>query len=104
MLFRSMEGEREFILNALSIEGNFGTCERRDITPEAMLEISRDGGYTYGNTMTRALPRTGDYKWRVLWNGLGMVRNCVLKFSTSSPIDLCLQNASMTTVSLNYRL
>lgn len=99
-----IEGEREFILNALSIEGNFGTCDRRDITPEAMLEISRDGGYTYGNTMTRALPRTGDYKWRVLWNGLGMVRNCVLKFSTSSPIDLCLQNASMTTVSLNYRL
>lgn len=98
-----IDSEREFILNALSVEGNFGNCDRRNITPEGMLEISRDGGYTYGNSLVRALPRTGDYKWRVQWNGLGMVRNCVIKFSTSSPIDLCLQNASMAVVSLGYR-
>ena len=46
----------------------------------------------------------GEYRRRVLWNGLGIVRNCVIKFSVSSPIDLMLQNASIATVSLSYRL
>jgi len=99
-----MEGEREFILNALSIEGNFGNSLVRDEQPQCMLEISRDGGYTYGNTLVRNLPNTGEYRRRVLWNGLGIVRNCVIKFSVSSPIDLMLQNASIATVSLSYRL
>ena len=39
-----------------------------------------------------------------MWNGLGLVRNCVIKFSTSAPVDLLIQNASMATVSLGYRL
>ena len=99
-----IDSEREFILNALSIEGNFGQCDDRNIKPQCMLEISRDGGYTYGNTITRPLPRTGEYKKRVMWNGLGLVRNCVIKFSTSAPVDLLIQNASMATVSLGYRL
>ena len=99
-----IESEKEFILNALSIEGNFGQCLERNITPKCMLEISRDGGYTYGNTITRYLPRSGEYHKRVMWNGLGLVRNCVIKFSISSPVDLLISNASMVTVSLGYRL
>ena len=98
-----IDSERSFLVNALSIEGNFGNCDDRTITPECMLEISRDGGYTYGSTVVRKLPLTGEYKKRVAWNNLGMVRNCVVKFSTNSPIDLTLSNASLTTVSLGYR-
>ena len=98
-----IDSERMFLINALSIEGNFGNCEDRTITPECMLEISRDGGYTYGSTVVRKLPLTGEYKKRVAWNNLGIARNCVIKFSTSSPIDLTISNASLTTVSLGYR-
>ena len=98
-----IDSERNFLINALSIEGNFGNCDDRTITPECMLEISRDGGYTYGSTVVRKLPLTGEYKKRVAWNNLGMVRNCVIKFTTSSPIDLTLSNASLTVVNLGYR-
>lgn len=94
---------RDFILNAISIEGNFGTCYERGITPKCTLEISKDGGYSYGNTIVRTLPRTGAYRQRLTWNGLGMVRNCVIKWSCNAPMDICLQNASITTMSLNYR-
>jgi hypothetical protein len=37
------------------------------------------------------------------WNGLGMVRDCVIKFSTNAPMDIVLSNASMTICPLNYR-
>lgn len=99
-----LDSEREFILNALSIEGNFGNNQDRAVTPQCMLELSRDGGYSYGSTWVRNLPNTGNYHKRVMWNGLGVQRNCVIKWSTSSPIDVLLQNASITTVSLGYRL
>ena len=98
-----IDSERDFILNALSIEGNFGNVQDRNIVPQGMLEISRDGGYSYDNTIVRDLPTTGRYRERVMWNGLGVVRNCVIKFSVSSPVDLLLQNASIATVSLGYR-
>jgi hypothetical protein len=99
-----LDSERDFILNALSIEGNFGNNQDRNKVPQCMLEVSRDGGYSYGATIVRNLPNTGNYHKRVMWNGLGLVRNCVIKWSTSSPIDVLLQNASITIVSLGFRL
>lgn len=99
-----LDSERDFILNALSIEGNFGSNDDRSLQPQCMLEVSRDGGYSYGANIVRNLPNTGEYKRRVMWNGLGLVRNCVIKWSTSSPVDVLLQNASITIVSLGYRL
>lgn len=98
-----IDSYKRFILNALSIEGNFGMCYDRSIQPQCMLEISRDGGRTFGNLIVRNLPKTGEYKRRVDWNGLGMVRDCVIKFSTNAPMDLVLSNASMTICPLNYR-
>lgn len=99
-----IDSEKEFILNALSIEGNFGNCYDRNIQPQALLEISNDGGYTFTNLIVKDLAKTGDYKQRLVWNGLGRKRNCVIKFSVNTPMDVLLQNASVTTVSLGYRL
>lgn len=98
-----IDAYKNFILNALAIEGNFGNCFDRTIQPQCMLEISRDGGYTFGNMIVRNLPKTGEYKRRVTWNGLGLVRDCVIKWSTNAPMDVLLSNASITICPLNYR-
>ena len=98
-----IDSYRPYIINALSIEGNFGNCLDRSITPKCMLEVSRDGGYTFNNLIVKSLPKTGNYKQRIVWNGLGMVRDCVIKFSTNAPMDLLLSNASLTMMQLRYR-
>lgn len=42
--------------------------------PQAMLQISRDGGYTYGNEQWRSLGKIGERKKRVLWRRQGQFR------------------------------
>lgn len=90
-----------FIFEELAIECNVGCWNDYKLQPQLLLEVSKDGGNTFGNVRSCALGRTGDYSHRVRYLGLGMNRLCVLRVTYSHPTSLeltsCSQRISETT-------
>lgn len=61
-----------------------------NINPQVMLQVSRDGGYTYGNEMWTSFGRQGEYLHRAEWRRLGVSRNFVFKFRITDPVKCVL--------------
>lgn len=93
--------EKPFILNELAIECNVGSWADYTLQPEMLLEVSRDGGNTFGNVRSCKMGRTGQYSHRVRFHALGYNRLCVLRVTYSHPTSLeltaCSQRISPTT-------
>ena len=58
------------------------------------LNISKDGGHTYGADRQRDLGLTGDHKKRASWKGLGVSRDFVFKFTTSVEGEILIGDAT----------
>ena len=56
--------------------------------PQIMLQVSRDGGYTYGNEMWTSFGAQGEYLKRAEWRRLGVSRNYVFKFRITDPVKV----------------
>lgn len=54
--------------------------------PQVMLQVSRDGGMTWGNELWRSSGKIGEYTHRAKWNHLGSGRSFVFKLKTSDPV------------------
>lgn len=54
--------------------------------PVMGLELSNDGGYTWGPILERDMGQLGAYEQRVFWTRLGQARNRVVRVSCSEPI------------------
>ena len=80
---------RPFVFEELSIECNVGEWPENE-SPEIRLEVSRDGGNTFGNIRTASLGRGGDYSRRVRFLNLGMNRLCVIRVSMSWGYDFTM--------------
>lgn len=93
--------ERPFIFNELAIECNVGCWADYSLQPDLLLEVSRDGGMTFGHTRSAKMGRTGQYSHRVRFHVLGYNRLCVLKVTYSHPTSLeltaCSERVSPTT-------
>lgn len=59
-----------------------------------MLQVSRDGGYTYGNEMWVPLGSIGQYLKRAEWRRLGVSRSYVFKFRVTDPIKVVIIGAA----------
>ena len=86
---------KNFVLEELAVECNVGTWEDYSLKPELLLEVSKDGGNTFGNVKHASLGRTGDYSHRVRFRNLGMCRKCVLRITYSHPTELTLNSCSI---------
>lgn len=62
--------------------------------PQAMLQVSRDGGYTWGNEMWTSFGQVGQYLRRAEWRRLGVSRNYVWKFRITDPVKTVLIGAA----------
>lgn len=95
---------RPFVFNELAIECNVGTWADYGLQPQLLLEVSRDGGNTFGNVRSCPMGRTGDYSHRVRFLNLGLNRLCVLRVTYSHPTSLelttCSQRVTPTTAVL----
>lgn len=93
--------ERPFIFNELSIECNVGTWADYTLQPDLLLEVSKDGGNTWGHVRSARMGKTGNYSHRVIFRVLGYNRLCVLKVTYAHPTSLeltaCSQRVSPTT-------
>lgn len=86
---------RNFMLEEIAIECNVGSWEDYELKPMLLLEVSKDGGNTFGNVRSSSLGRTGDYSHRVRFYNLGMCRKCVLRLTYSHPTELILNSCSI---------
>jgi hypothetical protein len=77
------------------VECNVGTWNDYELKPMLLLEVSKDGGNTFGNVHSASLGRTGNYSHRVRWFTLGLNRLCVIRLTYSHPTDLVLTYCSI---------
>ena len=93
--------EKPFIFNELTVETNVGTWADYTLQPDLLLEVSRDGGNTFGHVRHAKLGKTGQYSHRVRFPVLGYNRLCVLRLTYSHPTSLeltaCSQRVTPTT-------
>ena len=66
-----------------------------NINPSVSLQISRDGGFTFGNERWRVIPRAGEYKKVVYWERLGRARNAAFRIVISDPVKVVILGASI---------
>lgn len=93
---------KPFILQELTAECNTGAKEDYGTSAKALLQISRDGGYTYGNIIEGNCGRRGQYFVRLRWLNLGMNRQAVIRISYSEPTDFVISDSSIRIQPLNY--
>ena len=86
---------RPFVIEELALECNVGTCEDRTQRPQVLLEVSKDGGMTYGNVRSASFGLTGEYSHRVRWHALGMTRLAVVRITFSEPMDFVLTDCDV---------
>ena len=69
----------------IDCEKGKGTVTGQGEIPSYMLQISHDGGYTWGNEKWKNLGKSGEYKKRLRWNNLGTARNWLFKLRVTDP-------------------
>jgi hypothetical protein len=74
----------------LEMEAGIGLVTGQGSSPTVMLQISRDGGHTYGAEIWRSMGAIGLYKLRAVWNSLGRARDWTMKFRITDPIKVAL--------------
>lgn len=84
------DGLKPFVLEEIAVECNVGTWDDYDLKPMMLLQVSKDGGMTFGNTRATSLGATGKYSHRVRWLNLGINRLGCLRLTYSHPTDLVL--------------
>jgi hypothetical protein len=62
--------------------------------PQVMLQVSRDGGFTYANEMWTTFGQAGEYLRRAEWRRLGVSRNYVFKFRITDPVKVVMMSAA----------
>lgn len=90
-----IDGLRPFTFEELAVEMNVGANPDYTDKCYALLEVSKDGGNTFGNVHSCLIPRTGNYSGRVRWCGLGYNRLCVIRLTFSCPMDIVLSACSI---------
>jgi hypothetical protein len=63
--------------------------------PQMLLEISRDGGASYGRLDGKPIGKQGQYRIPVRWHAKGMGRSIVLRFTFADPCPCTVFNARL---------
>ena len=65
------------------VQGDGDTTEAK-----VTLEMSRDGGRTFGQPRDRGVGAVGEYETRMTWRALGQFRKATARISQSSAVDV----------------
>ena len=72
----------------IEMESGVGLQAGQGTDPQIMMQISRDGGHTWGNELWRSFGRVGQYAFRAVWRRLGRSRDWVFKFRVTDPVKV----------------
>ncbi len=86
-----------FSLNKLFLdfETGVGLASGQGQDPQVMLQVSRDGGRTFGNEMWKALGKIGKYLTRVEYHQFGTADSFIFKLRITDPVKRHLVNAAL---------
>jgi hypothetical protein len=77
----------------IEFESGVGLSTGQGSDPQAMLQVSKDGGHGFGNIRTAPIGAIGEYKARTVWRRLGKSRDWVFDVSVSDPIKVAIVGA-----------
>lgn len=86
---------KPFTLYQLSLECNAGCIENYNKLSACLLQMSNDGGFTFGNVIEAGLGERGQYSARLNWLNLGRTRQCVIKVMFSEDSDFVISDATL---------
>lgn len=86
---------KPFTIYELGLEINAGHMQYYEHEAQCVLQMSNDGGYTFGNAILSSLGQRGQYWARLRWLNLGMTRQCVIKVAFSEDSDFVISDASL---------
>lgn len=78
----------------LDMQQGVGLENGQGQNPQIMLQVSRDGGFTWGNEMWTSFGASGEFLRRAEWRRLGVSRNYVFKFRISDPVKVIFIGAA----------
>ena len=79
----------------LDMETGVGLPSGQGSDPQISMEISKDGGRTFGIPRYRPVGKLGAYMTRVLWRRNGSGRDIVLRFAMTDPVKFVIASASL---------
>lgn len=85
--------EMIYHLFEVSVEQGRGLTTGHGDDPVLMMQMSKDGGKTWGNERWASVGRLGKYKNRTRWRAPGMARDAVFRVVCSDPIFIAILNA-----------
>ena len=77
----------------VEFESGVGLVSGQGSDPQAMLQISRDGGRTWGSERWASIGKIGEYTARVRWLRIGTGRDFVFKIRVTDPVKVAIANA-----------
>lgn len=100
---------RPFVISQLAVEGangyaneyvkkdysKLGDYEVATYNPKILLEVSTDGGSTFGNIVEGNTGRKGDYSFRTIFANLGMYRLAVIRLTYSEPTPFVVNSVQL---------
>lgn len=85
----------------LDFETGVGLVTGQGSDPQAMLQISKDNGHTWGNELWTTIGAIGKYLTRVHWRRLGVAYDMVFKIRVTDPVKFAMTFAALKTRSVN---
>lgn len=87
------------IVNELYVdfETGVGLISGQGSDPQAMLQISKDNGHTWGNELWTTLGAIGTYLTRAHWRRLGVAYDWVFKLRVTDPVKFVVTFAALRT-------
>lgn len=79
----------------VDFETGVGLVSGQGSDPQAMLQVSKDNGHTWGNEMWTTAGQIGTYLTRVIWRRLGTARDWLFKFRITDPVKVVITGASV---------
>lgn len=70
----------------MEMESGAASLTGQGSDPKLMLQISKDGGHTWGKEMFVPMGKQGEYRRRAVFRNLGKARDWVFKFRVTDPV------------------
>lgn len=79
----------------MDVESGTGIDSGQGSDPQMMMQVSKDGGHTFGNELWQSIGAKGKYLTRLVWRRIGMARDMVFRFRVSDPVKVVIINAGL---------
>jgi hypothetical protein len=85
-------GGKKFSLSTLQIlfESDVGLVNGQGSDPQAMLQVSKDGGATWGNELWRPIGKLGERMSRAVWYRFGSAYSFVFCVRITDPVKVVM--------------